>query len=417
MLKVRFGNTRPKFQAATATAILFTITLCTLASPTARGGGVLPWLSATPSPNLPAKSVLPWLSATPNPNPTPAPARTPAAGHAPGPSATPASGALPWLSAAPVPTPVLTQVPPHPPANNYKPRTAPFQPIHLAPLRPVPGFIMGRAVFEDGSPIPNFHVHAAGDNGKFAPFLNNQLSGPQISLGATTFGDVDAKNGRYRLRVNEDARIFCVTAWSKFHFHGKVYTLDMWPTDNLGNTTAAGDFRGQVARGIVRDFVLKLDGLRPDHNPAQFPDNAQVGNETLAGGYYGGTIDFTGDGGATDADWYGAKTSLRALYPKGSRITMTLTPTGPRVDGLPASTLVRSTTFGPGCFSLYGIPYGSYTMTAQVFGLKGAPHDLKLALEGIQNAAGYGSWIPVEWTPLDDGNGMVITAEDMWVVP
>jgi len=301
--------------------------------------------------------------------------------------------------------------------SSYVPQAEAERPIHFAPMAATPGYVTGRAVFENGTPVPDFQVHVAGMSGKLDPYFNNHLSGPQLTEGATTFGDAKGHNGSYSVHMTEDALVFCVTAISTFHFHGKIFSLDMWPTDNLGNTTSPGDFRGQVSKGIVRNFVLKSTGLRPDHAAAQFPDHSQAANSTDANAYYGGTVDLSGDVGSTDVDWFGFKTSIRTLYPNGSKITMTFTPTGPLVDGMPAHTLVRSTTLGSGCFCYYGIPYGTYNLTGQISGANGASRPLKMAPQFILNAAGYHSTLPVEWTPFPDGVGLIITPVELWAAP
>src|SRR5580700_5922511 len=51
--------------------------------------------------------------------------------------------------------------------------------LQFTPMAAKPMWIIGRAVFENGQPIPKFHVQAGGFSGKFDPFLNNQLRGPQ----------------------------------------------------------------------------------------------------------------------------------------------------------------------------------------------------------------------------------------------
>ena len=374
---------------------------------------------ATPTP-VPGPKQTNWAAPVAGPTPVPGPRQTnwaaPVAAAAPG---GPAPGPKPtnWAALPARTPPGLSTQPTATPTNSYQPLTQWYKPIHFAPMQPVPGCVIGRAVFENGTPVPDFQVHVAGMSGKLDPYFNNHLSGPQLTEGATTFADCKGHNGSYSVHVGDDALIFCITAISTFHYHGKIFSLDMWPTDNLGNTTSPGDFRGQVSKGIVRDFVLKSTGLRPDHTAIQFPDHGQAANSTDAFAYYGGTVDLSGDVGSTDADWFGFKTSLRTLYPNGTKIIVTFTPTAPLVDGMPARTLVRSTTFGSGCFCFYGIPYGAYDLTGQVFGANGGARALKMAPQFILTAAGYHAPLHVEWTPFPDGVGLVITPLELWAAP
>jgi hypothetical protein len=263
-------------------------------------------------------------------------------------------------------------------ANVQQPATAVAAPIRLPALAPRPGYITGRAVFEDERPIPQFHVHAAGFSGNFNP-LNNNLPGV-VHQTADTFGDTDGTNGQYAIQIKKDALIFGVLAQATFQFHGTEFTLNLWPTDNLADNTSPGSFRGQSSKGIVRDFVLKMDTLRPGFDLAKYPNHSIEFNRNSLRPYYGGTLDFNCTYGSTPEDLKGGlRTSLAKVYSEQSVVTVTFTPSGPRVDGVAPKTFKRSSPQGHSGFTLYGIPYGPYTATAQLTEPNGTVHTLRLA--------------------------------------
>src|SRR5437899_12933839 len=84
--------------------------------------------------------------------------------------------------------------------------------------------------------------------------------------------------------------------------------------------------------------------------------------------------------GSTEEDLKGGlRTSLAKVYSEQSVVTVTLTRSGPRVDGVAPKALKRSSPQGHSGFTLYGIPYGPYTATAQITEPEGAVHPLRLA--------------------------------------
>ena len=65
-------------------------------------------------------------------------------------------------------------------------------PVKLSPMAAKPGYIVGRAVFADGRPIPSFKVSAVGFDG-----LAHVST---FSTAIPSLGEVDGSNGRYALR-------------------------------------------------------------------------------------------------------------------------------------------------------------------------------------------------------------------------
>ncbi len=274
--------------------------------------------------------------------------------------------------------------------------------LRFPKLAPRAGYIIGRAVLEDGTPVPQFHITAAGFNGKFDSFLNNKLDGPQIRKSQTTLVKGDGANGRYAIPVTDEALFYQIRCQAAFKFHGVDYMLDLWPTDNLVDDTSEGSFRGYSKGGIVRDFVLKMDGaLRPGHKAALYPDHRTnldyVASEATA--YFGGEI-------YCDCA-YGAN-YLYNDFPAGSIVTLTLTSTGPRVDGLPARTITRSS---PAAYSLhfFGIPFAAYTASAQITEPNGTIHPVRIS-EKFPLGSGF-TWqasAPVEWAPLASNPSIIV---------
>jgi hypothetical protein len=320
----------------------------------------------------------------------------------PVPPATPTGGQHPTQGAAPQVAPAA--VTPQPSAP----------PVRLQSLAARPNYIIGRAVFENGQPIPKFHVTMAGMSGKFDPFFNNQLSGPQLREGSTSHGSTDGENGRYAIHATEDATVTGVYARAIVHFDNADWGIVAWPTDNIADGSSGitnNLYRGHTGKGVVRDFVLKLSGLRNGFDPAKFPDHDNSGRDW--GAYYGGTIRF--ECGADNNDNPGGviglmhtRPVLTMVYPAGSIITVTLTPTGTRVDGLPASTITRKCPIYPS-FNLYGIPYAIYTATATLTDPAGAVHNLKVTTQPLLSKPPWGRSAPARWEPWANREPIGIT--------
>ena len=104
------------------------------------------------------------------------------------------------------------------------------------------------------------------------------------------------EDGSYRIKAQPGA--WSAEATIKKEYNGKTYTLEMHPD----NTDSFDD------EGAVRNFVWKLEGRTPD-------------NEY---GFYGGFIQLS-----TDLDFEGDLDDVE----------LTLTPSGPLIDGSPGKTL------------------------------------------------------------------------------
>jgi hypothetical protein len=222
---------------------------------------------------------------------------------------------------------------------------------NLPRLAPRPGYITGRAVFEDGRPIPNFNVSAESGFG-----------------GA---GKVQATAGTYALQVTNPS-IYVVQnilAKAVIDYHGQTYVLPLHPIDGLPDGAAANNFRGDVTKGVVRDFVFRLAGLAP-----------------------GGQIDPPAPN-VTDTDSFSVRTSFEGcpiqieLARESSALAnatlqITLTPNGPLIDGSAGRVIQRSVrNLNPNFFYyLYDIPLGVYTASASTIGSTGTAQPVHLRL-------------------------------------
>ena len=275
----------------------------------------------------------------------------------------------------------------------------------LPPLSPRPHYIIGRVIFEDGRPVPNFVVKATGFNGKFDVLLN-------VSETATSFGEAKGSNGVYAMQVaarpmtsqgkldyNEDALICSVTARTTLHYNGTTYGIELHPLDGVQNGTGSHDFRGQMRRGVVRDFVMKMTGIKPGFKAVEYPDHGvdRAGSNSR-GAYYGGGLSIDCSNGTTPNDVVG-RTSVLKAFPKGSTITLTLNPTQALLDGSPGRTITRSATVGYET-DIYSIPYGVYTATAILTEPGGTTHNLRWKATGYDPASPFLDTMPVHWTPL-----------------
>jgi hypothetical protein len=162
-----------------------------------------------------------------------------------------------------------------------------------------------------------------------------------------------------------------------------------------------------------------MSGIKPGYDPAKCPDhegNVPSPKSTFA--YYGGTIFFN----CLDDSTAVAHGGITKVYQKGSIVTVTLTPSGLRADGLPASTIKRTSPMDVN-FSIYGIPYALYMASAQLTEPGGTVHNLKILstmppphyFHPLTNEATTPSVVaewkttaPVRWHPMQDGTNSVI---------
>lgn len=253
----------------------------------------------------------------------------------------------------------------------------------LAPRR---GYVIGRAIFSDGRPVPSFKVQALGFDGQV-----NLFPGSTPSLGSTV-----GKNGRYALRTLDTFRqkkpvsalVVSVQASTKIRYAGRDYTLYLKPLDGLRDGSGKGDFRGNSGPGVVRDFVVAISGVKP-----QFRLYNQDENEGPNEGstFYGAQLTLN----LSFAEVNGRP--LSDIAPRGSTLEVTLVPEGALLDGSRGQTQVRRVRIGPAPYYFYlrNIPIGAYSVSAK---LK-TPNGETWNLRGSTTRESYGATTTVLFPP------------------
>jgi hypothetical protein len=170
---------------------------------------------------------------------------------------------------------------------------------------PGAGVIKGTALKQDGSPIASFGGNIYGYSGK---------SGQNVTA------SIDGANGKYA--TNTGPGQFGIRAWTDVQYNGRQYRIDLHPVDNQVVL-----HKYDATSGVAKDFVWKLDGFRPGVDERSDDRNY---------GHYGGSIMLSAEGhGATYQDIthnYGSAPQEKAL-PKEGVVELTLTPSGPLIDG------------------------------------------------------------------------------------
>jgi len=265
--------------------------------------------------------------------------------------------------------------------------------VILPRLAPRPGFVIGRAVFQDGRLVPHFTVEALGFDGQV-----NLFPGSTPSLGA-----VDGANGRYALRTMDtlrhekpvNATVVGVQASTTLPYHGYSYVLDLAPLDGLCDTSSKGGL-GTSGKGVVRDFVVKLSGLKPCFMAYAGMETTE--HDTAGGAFYGGNIVVN----LTATNGTGAHSDIATSAPQGSTVTLTLAPSGPLLDGSTGHTVTRQwhlTTGHKWGFYLHSIPMGFYTAAAQLTEPGGAVRSLRLQPDMGSTGGSWSSSLPIAFVP------------------
>jgi hypothetical protein len=237
--------------------------------------------------------------------------------------------------------------------------------------------VIGRAVFEDGRPIPEFKVQVVGFDGNINLFA-----------GLPSLGFENARNGRYAVLTKDTfkhekpvkALVVGVTAEAKLKYKGHEYIYKLHPVDGKIDGSDSKAFRGESGKGVVRDFVMKMTGVRPG-----WEENA-TGETNYKGAMYGGSLSIDCTQSTSQYPAVEDATSLTKLFPPESSIELRLEPTGPLLDGARGGTVIRKfplgTTYGNWReHFLRSIPMGEYTATARLTAPGGQAHALRLKLK------------------------------------
>ncbi|WP_426750678.1 carboxypeptidase-like regulatory domain-containing protein [Myxococcus sp. Y35] len=173
--------------------------------------------------------------------------------------------------------------------------------------------VKGRATDATGKPLAGVEVVA-----------DNQFLGDSNVVGVT------GADGTYRLDLGRAAVTWNTSASLQREFNGRTYTFDLHPRN-------PSPFAGN--EGAVRDFTWKLTGTRP------------------GGGFYGSGVYFDLRDYVDPSDPDQAVTR--------EHIELTLTPTGPLVDGSTGAPVTGRGTSTPDGFGLQDLPLGRYTVTGR----------------------------------------------------
>jgi EF hand len=289
------------------------------------------------------------------------------------------------------PVGVRPTVPKSPP--NTPPPASPT-PMRLPALAARPGYVIGRAVFADGRPIPRFKVTALGWTG-------------EVHLGAVgtapNLGSMIAQNGQYAIRTTSEidrrpvrARVTAVTASAILTHSGKEFYLELHPTDGKKDGSGEGSFLGDSGNGVVRDFILRLSGPKRGFERNTPPRDTNTNNRGDAsfGAFYGGTVSLS--------------LPRDAATLEGATLTATFTPTGPLYDGSASSAVVRTMILRkPDISTAYfrDIPLADYTLAVQITKAGAAPQALPIRILGgnLQGTA------PVVFEPLSQWGVSTVT--------
>jgi hypothetical protein len=228
-----------------------------------------------------------------------------------------------------------------------------------ADRRRKPHTILGDVLTLDGKPIPN-------------------VTACSISVGGTTIAaerthytiEVD-KNGHFEMQVPDG--LYTLHAQCTVNVNGHRVPVDLMAIDgkpvNADQTSAAG---------IVKDFRLVLNALRPGEDPNR-PDS-----------YYGGVISFFGMP-------YTPQTGNFSDRHPNAKVRLTFEPLCPRVDGAQAAPFTVESDvreFNSGA-KLRRIPLGGYRVSAAIVPADGsAPQAMGISREYGKD---YGPSVELYW--------------------
>ncbi len=221
-----------------------------------------------------------------------------------------------------------------------------------------PRYVVGRAAFPDGRPIPEFNVTVLGFDGVTA-----QTGGKGFLpwLGQGTFHDgvyaVETRN-TFSHDKAVDGLVVNVKAQAIVVYHDKKYLLPLHPADGLWNWESGKEKGRESKNGLARDFVLKISGLKPGNE--DLSDVVKKSALDNPNNYYGACLDLD--------DWDQGNT-LRMKLPGEGRLVVTLVPQGPLLDGSAGKPLTRELplkALGTDAGHILDLPVGPYRVQAKI---------------------------------------------------
>lgn len=287
-------------------------------------------------------------------------------------------------------------------------------PLHISPLSPRPGYIIGRAVLQNGSPVPQFTVEVSGfEDGKLA---HTNAGG---DLTETVDRRFNGAAGRYAVAVPAGA--YRASAWATYSYKGRIYNFEMEPLSE----PAKFDFKSlnleKLRGGLVRDFKLSMTGRKKDA--------VETDEVSYYSAYNGGMlrIDSTQNqyqigGGAP------IPRTLLESYPKDSKIEITLAPVGPMIDGTRGQAVTRQVKLGDDGrwqSTVRAIYPGTYTATARLLTPDGQGVPIHVSLERgkidlhpggyDQMVMNWQSSVTVDFLPNDLGPRPCFGVKTVWL--
>ncbi|MBB5139584.1 hypothetical protein HNP84_009348 [Thermocatellispora tengchongensis] len=188
-----------------------------------------------------------------------------------------------------------------------------------------PGVLKGRVVDQAGQPIAGATI-----------FADNQLLYNSNAIGTT---DAD---GYYRVET-PGSFTFHASGQVKRQLDGQEYVLDLEPDSDE-------PFAGPT--GAIRNFTWKLAGPKA---------NGQ--------GHHGGSVLF----------YFGLDGANSNVFLEDEKVTLTLAPEGPLIDGSAGETLSVQAQRTPDGSGVQGVPIGRYRITASY---EGSPLRIRLRNTG-----------------------------------
>ncbi|WP_223635275.1 carboxypeptidase-like regulatory domain-containing protein [Corallococcus sp. EGB] len=188
-------------------------------------------------------------------------------------------------------------------------------------------------------------------SGKVVDTRGQPLAGAIITADNTQFYDSNVQatsgsDGTYRMDVSRPIGTWHASAVVKRQYNGKDYTFDLDPSDD--NVFAGNE-------GAVRNFAWKLTGKRPDDQ-----------------GNYGGLVVVYVDQFTDPADPSSPITN--------EDIELTLTPSGPLVDGSTGQPLTQKLVRTPDGDAVTDVPVGRYTFSARYVQAGKAPRPMQVRI-------------------------------------
>lgn len=266
------------------------------------------------------------------------------------------------LTPEPGPTPATAPLPPAPtPATTAKPALTPVTAPKPAPT-PTPAagaeanVIKGVVRDEQGDPVPGARIRIVGYTGNPTGLVGADHDDNVITDGS----------GAYRVQV--PSGLYEINGEATVVFEGKSFVFYLHPADNNCDQQMS-------APGIIRDFVLRLTGLKKCSGDDVDPNN-----------------DFSYSGGAIVL-LYAQPRSL----PDATQVTLVFTPSGQLADGSAGRPVtftrtagaLQNTAPGPleGTQALPDIPLGRYQLSGYATLGNGTRQDVRFAPPGTSTLA------------------------------